>query len=651
MQEIKQDFAKNFKKHLMISRERKMPRIESWRRVDKVMYSVASEKLDTGVIYVPMGKSQGFKKTLLSKIDGQLTFKYKAQDLDEKNKVDRLNALKDKDQNIGRWDWLDLLGKDQAVMYGRAIYFYTASSPKGEYKSELSIIDCLDFHIDPMAGGINKENALWLGWGGIQMSEYQLRKLKESGGADKEAIERVIQGCNNITSEDQEHKDQSTATIINGSVTTAIRDSEYVSLYRWFETIDDIRYTGLITDSADIIQIQKVTDIWSSGLYPIWTWAVNPSAREFWTLSDIEVQLGVFVAQEKSISQAMENNEKINNPQKVYDSQRVRNIHQLRYSKSVHIEVDGGDVNTAVQTVQTPQINTALAIYDKLEQVQGTTTAITPGVKGMAEEDKVAIYEGNMQQSGDILGLMNRSYAEGYYDMAKLYYYGVIDNLSKKVAVKMLGKEGLQKISRKDIKSNEEFNIIVQSSQAESQSNTLDIKNKTTFLAGYKGDQGINQKELFRYGARIAGFEDDEIKEMEDLQGTGTNKTKADAYEIFDQLIKGDTPDDYRKANTEFIQTLIDLYTDKAKEIDPMQAIKIEKYIQDNSIIMQENAQREMASQMASQGQIGEQGQGQGQAGEEQPINNSKGASKIATMGQEMTDPQSQTGAMDLLNP
>ena len=79
--ELKQQFSKNFTKHIQISRERKMPRIESWRRVDKVMYSVANEKLDTGVIYVPMGKAQGFKKTILSKIDGQLTFKYRAQAL------------------------------------------------------------------------------------------------------------------------------------------------------------------------------------------------------------------------------------------------------------------------------------------------------------------------------------------------------------------------------------------------------------------------------------------------------------------------------------------------------------------------------------------------------------------------------------------
>ena len=89
---------------------------------------------------------------MLSKIDNPLTFKFKKRTMADYKRVQLINALKEQDANYNDWNYKDLLGKVDAIIYGRAIYAYYADSVDG-YNSNLENVSVYDFLIDPSAGG------------------------------------------------------------------------------------------------------------------------------------------------------------------------------------------------------------------------------------------------------------------------------------------------------------------------------------------------------------------------------------------------------------------------------------------------------------------------------------------------------------------
>lgn len=626
-----------FKKHIETSRRHKLPRLNSWRRVDDMLANRKIEFADT-TVHVPLGKANGFMKTWLSKIDNPLTFKYVRGEMADTTKAKRMNAIREKDQNLGRWNWKDLMGKIQAGSYGRTIYFYTARSPKGIYESELSMIDAFRYHIDTRAGGEDKEKARWMGWGGVEFARDELEEMVKNGEAIKENVDTLLTGTGNtqkISVEDRYIQNRYLSINSTGRPQDAY-DDDVFKFHRWFETIGSQRYVMLITEEGNIIQAYKIEDMWESGLYPVWTWAPNPSPTEFWTLGELEYQMYIFVAQEASISQMLENSDKVNKPQRAVSVDRIKNLAQVKYRRDSYIEVDGDtDVRLAIQDMPVPSINTPLAVYDKLDQIQATESGVTPAMKGISDEEKVGIYEGNLQQIGDRFGLLNKCYAEGYWHFAQLHKHGVMENLTKAMAVTMIGTDGLQyeeKITKRDVKVKKDYDILVESSNAEAQSNNVDKKNKITFLSGYKGDQIVNAKVAFEYGAETAGFSDDEIKRLLDTSEYATSQIIADANEIFQKLLVGEA-DEYDGANTTFLNELLKLYWGNRSDIDAQQSMRIEAYIEKHVPIVEQNMARNLLGKLSEQGAIDP---------------STGGANNLAKLGTDLEDPNAVSGALDI---
>ena len=637
--DIAQKLSTQFVHHLSQSRRHKKPRIDSWKRVDDMMANRKIEFADT-TVHVPLGKARGFLRRWLSKIDNPLTFKYKHKEPADIKKARNLNAIRETDQNVGRWNWKDLMGKTQAGKYGRAIYFYTARSPKGEYESELSMIDVLRFHIDPRAGGEDKEKARWMGWSRVELTREELEQGRDDGEYYKEKVDTLLTAGGNASKKSLEDRyEDYRYTSINSTGKEAETPGEDLfTFYRWFETINNTRYSMLVTETGEVIQAKELEKEWASGLYPVWTWAGDTDPTEFWSLGEIEYQMYVFIAQEASISQMIENSDKVNKPQRAVNIERIKNLAQVKYRRDSFIEVEGDDdVNKAIKDMPVPSIQTPMVVYDKLDLVQADATGMTAGTKGMAEEDKVAIYEGNMQQVGDIFGLLNKSYAEGYYHFARLHEAGVYENLTKSMAVEIMGEQGLslEKVSRKDIKSKKGFNILIESSNAESQSNNVDRKNKTTFLAGYKGDQMVNQKVLFEQGAKNVGYEDDEVKRFLDTSDYATSEIISDAHEVFQQLVSGKEADPYDGANTVWLQEILKLYWKNRSDLNAIQATTIEQYIESHIPIVEQNMARDLTNKLSEQGAIDP---------------SQTGAGNLAKLGMGLEDPNAVDGALDITN-
>ncbi len=566
---------------------------------------------------VPLHKMHGFVQTILSKIDSPLTFKYVKGESADLKKAKLMNAIKEKDGKLGRWNFKDLIGKRDASIYGRAIYLYITRNEKGTYKSILNLIDPKDFLIDPDVGGLcteeedgsGIEKAAYLGWWNTKLTKAQLLQGVKDGIYYKAVVQELIDGGGNNTTKTQQDIDKDNRKI-SGAPRERFKNPNQFIFYTWITTDEnDDRYYLVLTPSGDCIRCEPWTDIRKSGKYPIWTWACFPDPREFWTPSYCDFARGVFMAQEKSINQSLDNSEQINRPQTAVNVDYVRNLAQVRYRKDGYIEIEGNvDVNKVLQTRQTPPIQGPFMVYDKLESIIESESGVTAGVKGTSDDQTLGIYEGNLMQAGDRFGLLNKSYAEGYYRFAVLHKEGVMQDLKKKMAVQIVGAMGLEieHVTARDLKPfQDDYDIMVESSIAEAQSNLADSKNKLTFLSAYKDDPTVNQKVLFETQATIAGVDEDTIKRLLDNNDYDAIEVLANADEAFQTIIGGGKAPLYKNANVAFLQRLHDLSDKFDDELSTEQHNAVFAYMEAIAPIVEKNKAMEVANEAAKSGLMG----------------------------------------------
>lgn len=619
--------AKQALKEIDYSYRYKKARMSAWNKNEDMMnpdkngpavvspYSGSVQQADTRA-QVPLYKMHGFVHTILSKIDSPLTFKYVKGESADLKKAKLMNSIKEKDAKTGRWNFKDLMGKRDAAIYGRAIYLYLTRSDKGIYRSLLNLIDPKDFLIDPDVGGLcteeedgsGIEKAGYLGWWNTRLSRAQLAKGVKDGIYYKKVVEDLLDGGTNAKGKTNQDADKDNRKPPGAPRERFKNDNQFI-FYTWITTDEnDNRFYLVLTPSGDCIRCEPWVDIRKSGRYPIWTWAAFPDPREFWTPSYCDYARGIFMAQEKSINQSLDNSEQINRPQTAVNVDYVRNLAQVRYRKDGYIEIEGNvDVNRVLQTRQTPPIEGPFRVYDKLEQIVEGETGVTSDVKGASEQETLGIYEGNLMQAGDRFGLLNKSYAEGYYRFAVLHREGVMQDLKKKMAVQILGPMGLEieTVSARDLKPfKNDYDILVESSIAEAQSNLADSQNKLTFLGAYKGDETINQKVLFETQASIAGVDDDTIKRLLDTGDYNALEIVAQADEAFQLVIGGHRAPLYKDANTAFLQRLHDLSDKYDHELTSEQHAAVFAYIEQITPVVERNAARSVVAESAKAGLI-----------------------------------------------
>ena len=159
---IRDEIASQALNEIRFAREEKKQIIARWHKNEDLYYQ---KKLDTDSrANVNLNEAQAFVDSFLSKINKPLNWKYiKGEEADFKA-AEIANAIKEKDSNLGNWNYKVLLSRKQLVMYGRYIFEYHASSENG-YSSYLTPVDVYQFLIDPACGGLDIEKAFFLGRG------------------------------------------------------------------------------------------------------------------------------------------------------------------------------------------------------------------------------------------------------------------------------------------------------------------------------------------------------------------------------------------------------------------------------------------------------------------------------------------------------
>ncbi len=564
---------------------------------------------------VDLGKMKSFVRSLLSKIDSPLSFEYQRGSIADLKKAMLLNALKERDADVGDWDEKDLAAKLQLVLYDRAIFAYHADS-YGGYCSYLENVDVYDFLIDPSGGGLDMDRAMYLGRYGIKKNKYELKEGVKAGIYLKEETNLLIAGAGAPDAMNQEEiNKENRYSYIGSPANRTINNPDIYNFWEWCTTYEGVRYYLLLSEQGKrAVRCEELTELFrkdkklGDAMWPFWSYASLIDLTEFWTPSYADGVREIFLAQTVTINQMLDNAEAINKPQRKVDTSSIESLADLVYKRNGIIRFKAGvDVNKAFQIVETPSITTPLNVYDKLEQIQQIESGVTSGVKGDAEEDKVGIYEGNIAQAADQFSLLNKSYTKGYKRFAKLYWYGVEDHLTTKVAVKILGPKGLEKtvfVGRRDLKPQAEYRILVKSSDSEARADNTDKRNKIQFLSAYRANPIVNQKKLFEMEADIVGMDSDTVRALLDVQDTGTALIISEAERDIESILDGKVIEPNMNANIAYANHFIEYMKDHQEDMSDDTFVLMKDYLERCEPVIINNMGSMLMNQMGKTGGI-----------------------------------------------
>jgi len=591
---------------LDFARTYKQGKTKNWRTNEDLYYS---RKVNTEMARanVDLGQMSSFVHTLLSKIDNPLVFKFIKRKEAQLKRVKLLNALRTIDQDKDDWDIKDITGKKQALIYGRAIYSYTADSVNG-YRANLENVDVYDYLIDPSAGGIDIEKAFYMGRYGVVKTKSDLKKGVKDGIYLRTETTRLIEGSGNITEMNQEDVNKQNRTWDTNVWTQQkeIANPDKYKFWEWYTTFEGTRYYLLMTESGGTaIRVEPLKELFESNMFPFWTWAAFPDLTEFWTPSYCDYVREIFMAQAISINQMLDNAEQVNKPQKLVNVMAVPNLAELKYRRDGYIKVNKDiDLNKAVQQLTVPSINTPIEVYNILDGIQEKTSGVTAGAKGVSDEDKVGIYEGNQANAADRFGFLNKSYSFGYKRFAKLYELGVREHLIKKVAVDILGPDGVEivEVSRRDIfRKDDEFGTMVESSNAETALSETEKRTKIAFLNAQAANPIQNPQKAYELQASIAGFEEDTIKQLLDTTDYGSAELMSEAERDIEALLDGEKVAPNQAANTAYKQRFVDYMQDNMEDITEDQFLILSNYVLALDEIITRNMVKQANNQLFKQ--------------------------------------------------
>jgi len=584
---------------IIFARNYKQGKVARWKMIEDAYYGKKTSTTESRA-NVDLGKMQSFVHTLLSKIDNPLSFKFSKKKAAQLKRVNRLNALKQIDSENDFWDLKDLAGKKQAIMYGRAIYSYYADSVNG-YAPHLENVDVYDFLIDPACGGLDIENAMYMGRYGVVKTRSQLKDGVKSKMYLKEEVKTLLDGAGTATESSQEQTNKQTRTADTNVYKTQkeIENADKFKFWEWYTTYEGVRYYLLLSPKgATAIRVEELTDLFPKtketplGAFPFWTYAPFPDLTEFWSVSYCDYVLELFYAQAVSINQMLDNAEQINRPQRVIDVTAIENLAELKYRKDGYIR-SKTDATKAVHLLQVPSINTPIEVFNILESVAQSASGVTANELGIAEPDgKATIYEGNSANAADRFGLFNKSYSFGYRRFAMLYQQGVRSHLIKKVAIDILGPDGveIEEVSKKDIFwKDDSFGVLVEASNAELALSAEDKKTKLTFLGANSQNPIQNPKKAYETEAAIVGFSEEEIRQLMDSTEFGDAGLMSEAERDIELLLDGQNIPVNQKASIAYKQRFVDYIQDNTEDINEVQFIALTNYVDQLAPVIQKN--------------------------------------------------------------
>lgn len=561
---------------------------------------------------VPIPIVPGFVETLLSKIDDPPTLKFEqGEEADYKATV-KVNALYSQEAHAEDhdWDMIDLDGKKQAILYGRAINkFFAQSKPK--YKSNLELVDVYDFIADPIGGG-DLEKHRFLGQDNLFKSKEDLKQGVDFFGYDKKAVEKIINATSSdkLVDNDNLYRSKQSRMMALG-LDGITYNYAGQSLFKFIEagtTWKGERYYVLYNYETGLaVKCVPLKEVFKSELWWFTSWATHRDVFNFWSKAPVDDIVPLAEMVRALVNQELDNRQKKNWGQRAYDPEIFPNPSELQWKPDGLVATKSGlskimNIGNGIYQFETPELRGTIDLVNWIDNTIGQKTGVTADAQGSSEEDKVGIYYGNLQQVADRLGLYNKSYKKCWMAIGRRYVWGLFEHLRTPEAVRIIGEKGAE---WEEVKRNEidpHWNIKAEGGNAEMQADEVKKKRLQEIMATLAPDELAILSPRWRTETklRVAGVEEDDIRMAFDIQNEGNREILSEASMAIQQIIKGKAPKLNRGANTAFIQKILDYATDTdLKQTDYNTLIA---YAEAHISIAQENMARKAVQMMAQKG-------------------------------------------------
>ena len=180
---------------------------------------------------------------------------------------------------------------------------------------------------------------------------------------------------------------------------------------------------------------------------------------------------------------------------------------------------------------------------------------------------------------------------------------GVRTHLTKKVAVEIIGPDGIEteEITKRDIfRKDDDFNTIVEASDAEENSSATEQRNRLGFLAQNVMNPVQNQKKAYELGAKVAGFGDDEGQGAFDTLEFGDAVMMSEAAKDIEDILDGKQLKPNRGANTAYKQRFVDYMNDHERDMTHEEFMALATYIQSCEPYVMKNMVRALNAAQAN---------------------------------------------------
>ena len=382
-------------------------------------------------------------------------------------------------------------------------------------------------------------------------------------------------------------------------------------LLEWNTTIDGERYSIVCSKDKRVILFKRpLKEIFGihdkNETQPLWaftSWAYYPDPFNFWSESPLDVVRENFQSRYLVINGALDNNEAKNRPMKSYDPRTYKNPALLKYQPDRTIPTEAGtDPKTGLFIHPVNDIYDPVALDNKIEDIGAKVSGITPSSQGQTGDDqKVGIYYGDLQEVADRMALFELSYSRDNIMKARLYLNGLLDRLDEPMAIEMIGEDGAEWDELKREELDDDFAIIIEGGTISAQLDAVKQKQKADFVARNQINPIINKKKLLEQDALISGFTELETKQLLQPDNiTDDMLTKASAD--IEKLMKGEQVQPYLKAETTYLQKILDFYGDN--DLEPAQEQILRDYMDSLEPIVIKNMMYKAQKQQAMAGML-----------------------------------------------
>lgn len=589
-------------------------RVKDWQVTEDLYYGRVKKSIK-GRFNIPLPVMSGFVDTLYSKLDEPPVVKFKPVEEADYRSSKKVQALWDLQTSLGDSDFdsKDLDAKKLAIFYGRAIFkAYAESDPK--FKFCIHVVDPYDFYVDPTGGG-DLEEARYLGEDNIFKSKSELIQGANDGIYDKKNVHLLVNGmAESVIKENddaQMNKANRLAAIGLTSMTYNFMGEGTQKLIESGTIYNGQRYYVLWDYKTGLaLRCEPIEEIFESGLWWWTSWATNRDKFNFWSKAPADDIRPVAETLKILANQELDNRQKRNFGQRAYDPAVFPNGAELEYRPNGLVAVKSGvsqvqQIASGIYEFETPELNGTINLVNWLDNFAGQKTGVTAGAQGQSEDAKVGIYQGNLQQVADRLGLYNKSYVKCHAAIARRFVWGAYEHLSKPQAVRLLGEKGVEwdKVRRSDV--NPDIDIMVESSSAEAAVSEAKAEKRFQAISAINANplliKGVNPKWMVEQILTTGGFMDEEIRVAVDVSSDGNREILSVASEKIQEIIAGKTPKLFRGATTGFMQKIVDFATDNT-DGDMELYNKLMAYAQAHQKIVMENTMRKAMKERSQAG-------------------------------------------------